>query len=62
VSGFDAVRVLVVEDNVKMARLLRRGLRDEGAAADIVTRGEDALWMARATDRARRSQRQMRGP
>jgi two-component system OmpR family response regulator len=30
--------------------LLRRGLRDEGLASDIATKGEDALWMAAATE------------
>jgi two-component system, OmpR family, response regulator len=44
------VRILVVEDNAKMSALLRRGLRDEGVLADIVARGEDALWMAQATE------------
>src|SRR6266480_4900830 len=44
------MRVLVVEDEVKMASLIRRGLREEGLAADVAIRGEDALWMAQATD------------
>jgi two-component system OmpR family response regulator len=43
------MRLLVVEDEPKMARLLERGLREEGHATDVVTHGEDALWMARAT-------------
>jgi two-component system OmpR family response regulator len=43
------VRVLIVEDEVKLARLLRRGLAEEGHAADVASTGEDALWMARAT-------------
>ncbi len=43
------MRVLVVEDKVKLASLLRRALRGEGLAADVATRGEDALWMAGAT-------------
>lgn len=43
------MRVLVVEDKVKLAALLRRALRGEGLAADVATRGEDALWMAGAT-------------
>jgi two-component system OmpR family response regulator len=43
------VRVLIVEDEVKMAGLIRRGLREEGMAADVAIRGEDALWMAAAT-------------
>src|SRR3954453_9586658 len=29
-----------------MASLIRRGLREEGLAADVATKGEDALWMA----------------
>jgi two-component system OmpR family response regulator len=43
------MRVLVVEDELKMASLIRRGLRDEGLLADVAVRGEDALWMAAAT-------------
>jgi two-component system OmpR family response regulator len=42
------VRVLVVEDEAKMADLLSRGLREEGHAVDVAGRGEDALWMAQA--------------
>jgi two-component system OmpR family response regulator len=41
--------VLVVEDEIKMASLVRRGLRSEGLAADVAINGEDALWMAAAT-------------
>jgi two-component system, OmpR family, response regulator len=44
------VRVLIVEDEVKMAGLIRRGLREEGMAADVASKGEDALWMAGATE------------
>jgi two-component system, OmpR family, response regulator len=40
------MRVLVVEDEVQLASLIRRGLRDQGLLADIAIRGEDALWMA----------------
>src|SRR3954464_8426212 len=43
------MRVLVVEDEVKMASLIRRGMREEGLAADVAIKGEDALWMAQAT-------------
>jgi two-component system OmpR family response regulator len=43
------VRVLVVEDESKMANLLSRGLTEEGHAVDVAGRGEDALWMALAT-------------
>jgi two-component system OmpR family response regulator len=45
-----AMRVLVVEDDVKMASLLRRGLLEEGLAADVARTGDDALWMAEATE------------
>jgi two-component system OmpR family response regulator len=44
------VRVLVVEDEVKMAALIRRGLREEGMVVDVAERGEDALWMAGSTE------------
>jgi len=44
------MRVLIVEDEVKMAALIRRGIREEGMAADVAVRGEDALWMAGSTD------------
>jgi two-component system, OmpR family, response regulator len=43
------VRALVVEDEVKMATLVRRGLVEEGYAADVARTGQDALWMAQAT-------------
>jgi two-component system OmpR family response regulator len=42
------VRVLLVEDEPKLAGLLSRGLGEEGHVADIAGCGEDALWMARA--------------
>jgi two-component system, OmpR family, response regulator len=44
------MRVLVVEDDVKMAGLIRRGLRSDGMAADVAATGETALWMAGSTD------------
>jgi two-component system OmpR family response regulator len=44
------MRVLVVEDDVKMAALLRRGLAEEGLAADVARTGDDALWMAGAAE------------
>ena len=43
------MRVLIVEDEVKMARLIRRGMREEGLAADVAIKGEDAIWMAGST-------------
>jgi two-component system OmpR family response regulator len=42
------MRVLVVEDEPKMAALVARGLREDGHAADVADRGETALWMAEA--------------
>jgi two-component system, OmpR family, response regulator len=44
------MRVLIVEDEAKMAGLLRKGLRQEGFAVDLAGKGEDALWMAGATE------------
>ncbi len=44
------MRVLLVEDQPKMAGLIQKGLRNEGMAADVAERGEDALWMAGATE------------
>ena len=44
------MRILIVEDEAKMASLLRRGLGEEGLSADIASSGEDALWMARAVE------------
>jgi two-component system, OmpR family, response regulator len=42
------MRVLIVEDELRMASLIRRGLTGEGVAADVVTTGEDALIAAHA--------------
>jgi len=44
------MRVLIVEDDVKMASMIRRGLKGDGMAADVAIKGEDALWMAAATE------------
>ncbi|MBK8294911.1 MAG: response regulator transcription factor [Solirubrobacterales bacterium] len=44
------MRILVVEDQAKMARLLRRGLESEGFATDHSESGEDAQWMATSTE------------
>jgi two-component system OmpR family response regulator len=43
------VRALIVEDERKMAALLRRGLVEEGYAADVARTGKDAIGMARST-------------
>jgi two-component system OmpR family response regulator len=42
------MRVLIVEDDLRMASLVRRGLTQEGLAVDVVPNGEDALWTAEA--------------
>jgi two-component system, OmpR family, response regulator len=42
-----AVRVLVVEDEERLAEGLRAGLEAEGFATDVATNGIDGLWMAR---------------
>ena len=42
------VRVLIVEDEPMMAGLIRRGLVEEGHAADVAATGEDAVWMGAA--------------
>ena len=39
---------MVVEDEVKMAALLRRGLSEEGLTVDIAGEGERAVAMAKA--------------
>ena len=42
------MRVLVVDDEPKLAALVARALREEGHAADLASNGTDALWMAQA--------------
>jgi two-component system, OmpR family, response regulator len=49
-SDNSEMRVLVVEDELRMASLIRRGLVKEGLAADIAPNGEEALVSARASD------------
>src|SRR5690242_16165351 len=39
------MKVLVVEDEVKMAALIRRGLVEQGLIVDVAGSGEDALAM-----------------
>jgi len=46
----NGMRVLIVEDELRMASLIRRGLVNEGLAADVAGTGEEALWMAQAHD------------
>ncbi|HEY7934006.1 MAG TPA: response regulator transcription factor [Solirubrobacteraceae bacterium] len=44
------MRVLVVEDDIKLGSVLRRGLATDGIAADTVAEGRDALVRAGATE------------
>jgi two-component system OmpR family response regulator len=44
------MRVLVVEDELQMASLIRHGLLKEGLSVDVAASGEDSLWMAGAVD------------
>jgi len=44
------MRILVVEDELKMASLLRRGFAEEGYAVDVARTGHDATGMAAAVD------------
>jgi two-component system, OmpR family, response regulator len=46
----EPVRILIVEDEVKLAALLRRGLTEEAHAVDVAATGEDALARATATE------------
>jgi two-component system OmpR family response regulator len=40
------MRILIVEDEPKLAALVARGLREEGHAVDVLGNGEEALWLA----------------
>lgn len=40
------MRVLVVEDEGRMAGLLKRALEEEGHAVDVAATGQDGLWLA----------------
>ena len=44
------MRVLVAEDQLKMASLIRRGLVEEGYAVDVVPDGREAVVRATATE------------
>jgi two-component system, OmpR family, response regulator len=44
------MRILIIEDEVKMARAIRRGLEQEGYAVDVSVEGEDALFRATEYD------------
>ena len=40
------MRVLVVEDEIRMSRVLKRGLEEEGHAVDLAGDGPEGLWLA----------------
>ena len=40
------MRVLVVEDESRMAGLLKRALQEEGHAVDVAADGQEGLWLA----------------
>jgi two-component system OmpR family response regulator len=42
------MRILIVEDDARMADAVRRGFEAEGIAVDLVATGEEALWRAGA--------------
>jgi len=46
----DAVLVLVVEDETRMAALLKRGLEEEGYAVDLAADGDEGLYLAVEND------------
>ena len=46
------MRVLVVEDETRLAEGLRRGFEAEGFAVDLAANGTDGLWLARENEYA----------
>lgn len=44
------MRLLIVEDEVKMAGLLRRGLEEEGYAVDVAPNGTEGTWLGTEND------------
>jgi two-component system OmpR family response regulator len=44
------MRLLVVEDQARMASLIKRGLEEEGHSVDVAADGPDAVWMATEND------------
>jgi two-component system, OmpR family, response regulator len=43
------MRILIVEDDARMADAIRRGFEAEGIAVDLAATGEEALWRAQAS-------------
>src|SRR6187549_1391658 len=44
------MRILVVEDERKVARFIERGLKEERFAVDVAPDGEEGLFLARSND------------
>jgi len=44
------MRLLVVEDEVRMAAMLRRGLTEDGYSVDVTGEGREAVWQATEVD------------
>ena len=44
------MRVLVVEDDIRIASMLQRGLREEGFSVDVAEDGPAVVWRATVTD------------
>lgn len=41
------MKLLLIEDDAKIARALQRGLAAEGFSVEVTSRGDDGLWLAR---------------
>jgi len=44
------VRLLIVEDDERMLKLLKRALEEDGYAVDVAGDGDEALWMGQEND------------
>lgn len=45
-----AVKLLLIEDDEKIAKAVGRGLRAEGFTVEVAARGDDGLWLATEAD------------
>ena len=45
-KGGIIMRILIIEDEKKIASFMKRGLKEEGYAADIASDGEEGLFLA----------------
>ncbi len=43
-------RILIIEDEVRLAEIIRKGLKDEKHSVDIAFNGEDGLWAAQGNE------------